>query len=438
MAKPHPSPHSDKVAQAVQLQRQGQLDEARKIYRAVLRKQPGNADALHFLGVLMHQTGHSEPAVDMIARALAFNPRYTDAHLNLGNILREMGRLDDAAARYRQLLALVPGHALALNNLGVVLRNQGRALESLAVLQQGLAAHPDQADLHFNLGKTWRELDEIQQALDAFRCAISLNPQHADAHWGLWDLLMGADRRDEALAALRDWLAADPGNPVALHHLAASGGADEVPGRASDRYVQQTFDDFASSFDKVLTGLDYQAPALVTQALQRHLPPARRQFDLLDAGCGTGWCGPLIEPWARTLVGVDLSAGMLSRARGRKVYHRLIETELVSHLTLSQAAYDVGVSADTFNYFGELGPLFRAAHGALRGPGLLVFTLERADTGTATDYRLLPHGRYAHRQDLVEPLLRASGFELLSIETVALRKETGQTVWGLLICAAHR
>ena len=38
---------------------------------------------------------------------------------------------------------------------------------------------------------------------------------------------------------------------------------------------------------------------------------------MLDAGCGTGLCGPLIAPHARRLVGVDLSGQMLAHARER-------------------------------------------------------------------------------------------------------------------------
>ena len=44
---------------------------------------------------------------------------------------------------------------------------------------------------------------------------------------------------------------------------------------------------------------------------------ASRSLDVLDAGCGTGLCGPLVAPYARRLVGVDLSEAMLARpARG--------------------------------------------------------------------------------------------------------------------------
>ena len=44
---------------------------------------------------------------------------------------------------------------------------------------------------------------------------------------------------------------------------------------------------------------------------------------ILDAGCGTGLCGPLVAPHAQRLTGVDLSAGMLAQASEKGVYDEL-------------------------------------------------------------------------------------------------------------------
>ena len=50
-----------------------------------------------------------------------------------------------------------------------------------------------------------------------------------------------------------------------------------------------------------------------------------KQLDVLDAGCGTGLCGPLLAPYARRLIGVDLSEGMLALAKEKHVYDALIK-----------------------------------------------------------------------------------------------------------------
>jgi predicted TPR repeat methyltransferase len=104
-------------------------------------------------------------------------------------------------------------------------------------------------------------------------------------------------------------------------------------------------------------------------------------LDVLDAGCGTGLCGPLIAPYARRLVGVDLSERMLDQARTRDVYDELVRGELTGYLRDCTAAFDVVVAADTPENFGPLEEVVASAENALRGGGRLVFTVERGAKG---------------------------------------------------------
>jgi predicted TPR repeat methyltransferase len=157
-------------------------------------------------------------------------------------------------------------------------------------------------------------------------------------------------------------------------------------------------------------------------------------LDILDAGCGTGLCGALISGYARTLTGVDLSAGMLSQAREKHVYGELQQMELTECLRGRPAAFDVIVSADTLVYFGDLDSVVQAAAGALRGGGLLIFTLERAMTESAPDFQLETHGRYTHAQRYVEQVLQRYGFESI-IAHSDLRTEAGAPVRGLVVRA---
>src|SRR5439155_27388275 len=119
--------------------------------------------------------------------------------------------------------------------------------------------------------------------------------------------------------------------------------------------------------------------------------------DILDAGCGTGLCGEHVRPFARRLVGVDLSLEMLKRAGVRKLYDDLILGELTAFVGAAPAAWDLVVSADTLVYFGDLAPVMAAALRGLRPGGHLVFTVDRASEAEAPlGLRIIPHGGYSH------------------------------------------
>ena len=61
------------------------------------------------------------------------------------------------------------------------------------------------------------------------------------------------------------------------------------------------FDGFAASFESKLQKLSYRAPALVAAALERSGLVVSKRLDMLDGGCGTGRCRPLVAPYARRL-----------------------------------------------------------------------------------------------------------------------------------------
>jgi len=160
-----------------------------------------------------------------------------------------------------------------------------------------------------------------------------------------------------------------------------------------------------------------------------------KQLDVLDAGCGTGLCGPLLAPYARRLAGVDLSEGMLTRAKEKLTYDTLEQCELTQYLGDNRGRFDLIVSADTLVYFGDLEPVVSAAAGALRSKGFLIFTLEHAvGAADGVGYRLEFHGRYAHRRAYVERILAAAGLRS-HIAEADLRMESGTPVAGLVVRA---
>jgi tetratricopeptide (TPR) repeat protein len=163
------------LAAAVRLHRDGNLTAAASAYRALLERNPRDADALHLLGLVRDAEGHTAQALDLIGRAIAENPspRFL---ANRGLILARLGRLDDAVAAYRQALAVQPDHADALNNLGVALAAQGKPEEAAAAHRQALASRPGFAEAQFNLGHALGLLGDVAAAEAAFRAAFALRP----------------------------------------------------------------------------------------------------------------------------------------------------------------------------------------------------------------------------------------------------------------------
>lgn len=423
---------------AIGLQKRLNLDHAEYIYHEVLTVHPNHPDALHFLGLLHFQRGDSSGAIQLIRQALEVSPNYVDAHNNLGNVYRETNCLKEAEACYRQSLKLAPENVSVSNNLGTALRGQGRLDEAETIFRDALKVDADFFPLHQNLANLLSQKGNVAEAVDHYFRAIELDPDPVGSQVMLSIALMTLGRKQEALTLLGSWLEEEPDNPEARHLYAACSG-EGVPSRAPDDYVRMLFDRFAESFEERLNLLDYKAPELIAASVSKTIGLPKANLDVLDAGCGTGWCGGLIKPYARRLDGVDLSKEMLKKADQTGDYDRLVGAELTTHISGYKSHYDLIVSADTLCYFGDLQDVFSAVSGALRPGGRFVFTLESADTlpkMDCSDYCIKPQGRYAHKEAYVRNTAQRVHLETETISHSVLRKEMGRSVDGLIVTLA--
>jgi predicted TPR repeat methyltransferase len=422
------------ISIAIRLQQNEQWAAADDIYRRVLEVAPDFADAVHFSGVLAHQQGQSEKATALIARSLELEPERADWYSNLGIVLRDRLRLDDAVAAFQQAIALDPKHANAHNNLGVVLRAQDKPAEAEAAYRCAIQADPDHSDAYTNLGILLNGQKRVHEAVVCFCKVITFRPKHPEARRLLALAHCTLGEADKAVEVFEEWLKEEPDHPIALHMLAACSGRD-VPERASDGFVEKTFDSFAASFDSKLAKLLYRAPDLVAGMLAGSDVEVSKSLDVLDAGCGTGLCGPLVAPYARRLVGVDLSTRMLAQAEARHVYDELYKVELTAYLRDCPGSFDVIVSADTLVYFGPLHSVVVASADALRPGGRLIFTVEQLiDAGSDAGYAISHHGRYCHSREYLERVLADANL-MPEIVPAELRLEAGDPVAGLVVRA---
>ena len=425
---------ADALALAVRLHRAGRFDDAGVLYERILKVEPDQADALSFLGMVTLHRGRTDAALELVNRSIALEPDRPERYNNLGNMLLLMGRIEEATRAYRKAIAVGPAHADAHTNLGVMLGLERRFAEAEAEHRRAIELDPGHVEAHHNCGNLYMRQGKGRQALECYSKALTLMPQHVSSRRSLAYAYTTLGQLDVACRIYRDWLEQEPHNPEAQYLYAACSGHD-VPERAPNRYIEATFDSFARSFDAKLASLEYRAPTLIADALAKAMPVARKSLSILDAGCGTGLCGPLIAAHAARLEGVDLSAGMLEEARKRNVYDELTRAELTAFLAAHSGDFDAIVSADTLVYFGPLNAVFEAASHALRTGGLLVFTVETAENEADGGYRIQPHGRYSHSRGYVERTLQECGFATCTMEDAVLRMECGAPVDGLLVTA---
>jgi predicted TPR repeat methyltransferase len=117
--------------------------------------------------------------------------------------------------------------------------------------------------------------------------------------------------------------------------------------------AEQVYDEWAERYDDdTVAGLGYVGPAVAAAKLAELARPEL----VLDAGCGTGLVGmELAKRIDVTLDGVDLSPGMLDRARARGIYRNLTRADLTQPLDVADDTYDAVICVGTLTE-GHVGP----------------------------------------------------------------------------------
>lgn len=460
---PPPSPAVGLTREGLSRFAVGDFRNAEQAFRTVVEVAPHQAMSWNNLALVLVATGELDQAVPALRRSLGLDSTQLAPWVSLANALLRLGRAAESEAACAEALALDPQSADAWQIRAVALMQEddfdgaadafARTIEltgESAALRLNLAAAQlkrrrfgeagASAARALALDPTSTDALEIRQLCDFIAAAIAgdmraaravyapsrfVSPSEADRIFRTALLYLDyADERQAAIRVALDWVAACPDSVEANHMLdaALSRAADRQPAKL----VAQAFDDMAEDFDdRLVRRLAYQGPERLAGLIAPHFP-ADGALDVLDLGCGTGLCAPLLRPYARRLAGVDLSVGMLAQADKLGLYDHLEVVDLLSVLSEGHDRWDLLVAADTFPYLGALEPVFDGAAQALRPGGWFAFSTERVD-GVA--YVLLGNGRFAHGAGYIERLA-AGRFEIVARTTGPLRREAARTVVG--------
>ena len=145
------------LQQAIAAHKEGKVNEAENIYRAILQSQPNHPDANHNLGLIAVTLNQIEAAVPLFKIALDSKPNIEQFWLSYVEALVRAERLKDA----KQAIKKAKKKGFDAKKLEKLFSQPKRVIES-------------DAEFHFNLGNTLLELGKVKGAEANFNQAIAL------------------------------------------------------------------------------------------------------------------------------------------------------------------------------------------------------------------------------------------------------------------------
>jgi Tfp pilus assembly protein PilF/ADP-heptose:LPS heptosyltransferase len=163
----------------------GKLDDAERLCRKILKRQPKNADILNLFGLIHCQRKEYDSAMQYIEKSLTVNPSNAFAQNNLGFCLSRLGRGDDALGFFEKALELNPYIYEAWENKGEIFYNRGLIDEAMNYFQKALQLNHNEANAWNNVGTCLLDMGKARESIQYFQKAIQIKHHFPDAHFNL-------------------------------------------------------------------------------------------------------------------------------------------------------------------------------------------------------------------------------------------------------------
>ncbi|MEE8450936.1 MAG: tetratricopeptide repeat protein [Thermoguttaceae bacterium] len=145
-----------------------QNDQAEKLYRTAIEREPQNPMPYHRLGVMRAKEGKFEEADELFLQALRITPSDADLISDIGYCYYLQNRLDEAGRVLERAFEMRPDDPAIGNNLAMVLGEQGRYDECFAMFHRVGSeeqAHANMAFIHAQHGNLDRAKANYSRAL---------------------------------------------------------------------------------------------------------------------------------------------------------------------------------------------------------------------------------------------------------------------------------
>jgi tetratricopeptide (TPR) repeat protein len=248
------------LQQGVAAHKEGKLQEAERLYRAILHSHPAHPDANHNLGVLAVSVNKADAALPLFKTALEANPKIEQFWLSYIDALIKEKQFDNAKTVLEQgKKEVLSGDKADAVETQITLTNKANETKKLAEnkkqkrtnKQNFKAISPSDSEIkillehHQNgryddaeklaksitqqfpehqfgwkvLGAVIKQTGRINESLFANQKSVQLSPQDAEAHYNLGNTLKELGRLDEAEASYKQAIALKPELVLAYSNL---------------------------------------------------------------------------------------------------------------------------------------------------------------------------------------------------------------------------
>lgn len=168
--------NTDLFSQAQAFLQNNQLQQAIKCYQDILAQNENHCDALHYLGVALHQNGESDLAMDYLTRSIELKPDDAMFRNNLGMVLEESGEVIESEKHFKMAVQIDPESIEARFNLARILVAREKSAIALPAIIRLVADQPEDLEIKQLLATAYRNNYQAPEAIGIYESILEKTP----------------------------------------------------------------------------------------------------------------------------------------------------------------------------------------------------------------------------------------------------------------------
>lgn len=181
-------------------------DSARKMLEEILKKDPKEARAHHYLGVISFNSGNYLEAIKEFDLAVKNDPKNFQSFFLLGDCYRALDDLKKAEEHFKKALE-IKEDIFAMLNIAEVMTRQGRLKEAEEMLEKVSSKDPEISDAKIGLAQIRLQKGFVSEAAEMINEVIVKSAGNPEAHFAraqiLLENLIFDDAAEEAKKAMQ-------------------------------------------------------------------------------------------------------------------------------------------------------------------------------------------------------------------------------------------
>lgn len=187
------------LSQALNLYKQGRINEALLILEKLVKNKKTNIEELNVYAALLFEKNNFKEAISIISKALIINPKNIVLLNNRAQFYFKIKKYEDSLNDFNQILKINPYHDETYNDIGRIYVKKNNFLDGIFYFDKAIKINQNKYQYFYNKGNALYRLNKFEDSINSYNESIKLKTDHYKSYHNRGLSLQELLKLDEAM-----------------------------------------------------------------------------------------------------------------------------------------------------------------------------------------------------------------------------------------------